>query len=64
MNLQEQISRMKSIMNIVESDDFTYTDPNFDTEWQEAQRYVEHPDRKSTRLNSSHVSEYRMPSSA
>ena len=44
MNLQEQISRMKSMMGlIIESDDFEYTEPNFDTEWQEAQRYIEHP---------------------
>lgn len=31
---------------ISESDDFVYTNPNFDVEWQEAQRYIEHPNLK------------------
>jgi len=44
MNLQENILRIKEMMGIIsESDDFVYTNPNFDTEWQEAQRYIEHP---------------------
>jgi hypothetical protein len=44
MNLQEQVSRIKTMMGLViESDDFDYIDPNFDMEWEEAERYIDHP---------------------
>lgn len=28
---------------LLEVDDISYTEPNFDTEWQEAERYIQHP---------------------
>jgi hypothetical protein len=44
MNLKENIHRIKEVMGIIiESDDIRYTDPNFDTEWGEAERYIQHP---------------------
>ena len=44
MNLQEQIYRIQEMMGIIiESDDIRYTDPNFDVEWGEAERYIQHP---------------------
>ena len=30
-------------MGIFESDDLKYNDPNFDNEWGEAERYIQHP---------------------
>lgn len=32
--------------NISESDEIKYNDPNFDLEWDEAQRYIDHPNPK------------------
>lgn len=47
MNLHENISRVKELMGlIIESDELSYTDPNFDIEWEEAERYVDHPNPK------------------
>lgn len=47
MNLNEQIYRIKSMMGIiVEFDDLKYTNPNFDIEWQEAERYIQHPNQE------------------
>jgi hypothetical protein len=41
---QENIQRIKEVMGIIiESDDIRYTDPNFDVEWGEAERYIQHP---------------------
>ena len=39
-------------------------DPAFAALMEEATKYIGWPDRKSTRLNSSHLNESRMPSSA
>jgi len=40
----ENIQRIKQMMGLVlESDGIKYTDPNFDVEWGEAKRYVNHP---------------------
>ena len=36
----------------------------FAPEWDQPVRYIERTDRKSTRLNSSHSQQSRMPSSA
>ena len=45
MNLKEQIYRIQEVMGLLnESDEINYTNPNFDVEWGEAKRYVQHPD--------------------
>ena len=47
MNLNENILRLKELMGLInESDDVVYTDPNFDVEWGEAERYINHPNPK------------------
>lgn len=44
MNIHEQKNRIKQIMGLSENiEDINYTNPNFDTEWQEAKRYINHP---------------------
>jgi len=44
MNLNENILRVKELMGlIIESDEVKYSDPNFDIEWEEAKRYIDHP---------------------
>lgn len=43
MKLNENIQRIKEILSLIK-EDVEYTEPNFDTEWGEAERYIEHPD--------------------
>ena len=48
MNLQENIIRIKEMMGLInESDEIEYVSPQFDVEWDEAKRYVDHdnPDK-------------------
>ena len=58
MNLQEQVLRIKSMMGVINENN-----QNKPSE-EEFIQAIKDVDRKSTRLNSSHVSESRMPSSA
>lgn len=43
-NLYKETYRIKKIMGLNENiEDINYTSPNFDIEWDEANRYIDHP---------------------
>ena len=70
MTPEEQIKELRDKINYhsdryYNQDSPEISDYEFDMLMQQLKKLEkEHPDRKSTRLNSSHVSESRMPSSA